>query len=81
MFCYSDNENAVEEIKSMPGQSRYGINRIVESLKEAVEDGLQSILLFGVPSKLSKVFAFFHIPHCITFCCTQINFHRYIKDK
>ncbi len=57
--CHRDEPEAVEEIPSLPGQARYGVNRIVEALKPVVQDGLQSVLLFGVPSKLTKVY----LPH------------------
>ncbi|KAK2164746.1 hypothetical protein LSH36_59g02010 [Paralvinella palmiformis] len=50
----TDNQDAIEEIVSMPGQARYGVNRVVEALRDPVSDGLQSVLLFGVPSQLPK---------------------------
>ena len=52
---YSDNQDAIEEIASMPGQARYGVNKLVEALREPVSNGLESVLLFGVPTKLPKV--------------------------
>ena len=33
----------------MPGVSRYGVSRLEAVLKPLVEDGLTSVLLFGVP--------------------------------
>jgi len=59
-----DNENAVEEIPSMPEQFRYGVNRVVEALQPVVASGLQAVLLFGVPSKLAKV-TILYITVCI----------------
>jgi len=50
-----DNENAAEEIPAMPEQFRYGVNRIVEALQPVIASGLKAVLLFGVPSKLTKV--------------------------
>ena len=32
----------------MPGQYRYGVDRLVEALEGPVKDGLQAVLLFGV---------------------------------
>ena len=50
-----DTENALEEIPSMPEQFRYGVNRVVEALQPVVARGLKAVLLFGVPSNLTKV--------------------------
>ncbi|XP_022085092.1 delta-aminolevulinic acid dehydratase-like [Acanthaster planci] len=50
----TDNENAVEPIDSLPGQSRYGVNRLVELLEPLVKMGLKSVLLFGVPTNMPK---------------------------
>ncbi|KAH9514565.1 hypothetical protein Btru_025663 [Bulinus truncatus] len=49
-----DDSDAVQEIKSMPGQSRYGVNRLQEAVAPLVEKGLKAVLLFGVPEKLIK---------------------------
>ena len=50
-----DDDDAIEEIKSLPGQARYGVNRIEELIKPVSDNGLQSVLLFGVPIRLPKV--------------------------
>jgi porphobilinogen synthase len=50
----TDNDDAIEEISSMPGQARYGVNRLVDFLRPLVNKGLRAVLLFGVPSKLPK---------------------------
>ena len=55
---FRDDENAVEEIKSLPGVSRYGVKRLVDALQPVVDTGLKSVLLFGVPSSLPKVHEF-----------------------
>jgi len=55
MYFDRDDEDAVEEIASMPEQFRYGVNRVVEALRPVVARGLKAVLLFGVPSKLPKV--------------------------
>ena len=38
----------------MPGIFRFGVNRLENHLKKAVEAGLSSVLLFGVPFSLPK---------------------------
>ena len=52
---YRDNDDEVEEIASMPGQSRYGINTLREAMEPIVKNGLKSVLIFGVPNKMGKV--------------------------
>ncbi|KAK3756372.1 hypothetical protein RRG08_038861 [Elysia crispata] len=49
-----DDPDAVQPIASMPGQSRYGVNRLVEALSPLVDMGLKAVLLFGVPENLTK---------------------------
>ncbi|XP_015521851.1 delta-aminolevulinic acid dehydratase [Neodiprion lecontei] len=49
-----DEPNAKELIPSMPGVYRYGINVLKEILEPLIAKGLQSVLLFGVPSHLIK---------------------------
>lgn len=44
----------MQEIKSLPGVCRYGINQLVRHLAPLVAKGLKSILLFGVIEKLAK---------------------------
>lgn len=38
----------------MPGIYRYGVNKVVDNLRKLVEEGLSSVLLFGVLKKLPK---------------------------
>lgn len=38
-----------DEIRSMPGQFRWSVDRIVEPVIEAYELGVRSVILFGVP--------------------------------
>ncbi|XP_050301475.1 delta-aminolevulinic acid dehydratase [Anthonomus grandis grandis] len=47
-------ENELQEIPSMPGVARYGINKLKEYLTPLVQKGLTSVLVFGVISSLSK---------------------------
>ncbi|XP_034230432.1 delta-aminolevulinic acid dehydratase [Thrips palmi] len=49
-----DDPNAVQPVASMPGVSRYGVNRLKEALEPIVKKGLKSILLFGVAESLPK---------------------------
>lgn len=59
MFMYpifiTDDPNASVEIPSLPGQRRWGINRLEEFLGPLVDKGLKSVILFGVPVKAPKV--------------------------
>ncbi|XP_028561528.2 delta-aminolevulinic acid dehydratase isoform X1 [Podarcis muralis] len=50
----TDSPDAVEPIASLPGQARYGVNRLEEMLRPLVADGLKCILIFGVPSRAVK---------------------------
>lgn len=44
----TDDDDAKQAIGAMPGQYRWGVNRLEEALGEAVKNGLTSIILFGV---------------------------------
>ncbi|XP_065835087.1 delta-aminolevulinic acid dehydratase-like [Oscarella lobularis] len=50
----TDDPDSVEEIGSLPDQSRYGVNRLEEFVGPLVSKGLKSVLIFGVPSKIEK---------------------------
>lgn len=39
----------------MPGQARYGINKLRDAMAPIVKNGLRSVLIFGVPNKMGKV--------------------------
>lgn len=54
-FLFRDEEDANEEIKSMPGIYRQGLNHVKSMLDSVVESGLKSIMVFGVINKLPKV--------------------------
>ena len=45
----SSRAHAHARIAAMPGQSRWGVDRVEEALAPLVERGLRSVLLFGVP--------------------------------
>ena len=59
MFMYpifiTDDPEASVPIPSLPGQRRWGVNKLEEFLQPLVEKGLQSVILFGVPLKCTKV--------------------------
>jgi porphobilinogen synthase len=44
----TDDDDAKQEIKALPGQYRWGVNKLAELLDPLVKKGLQSILIFGV---------------------------------
>lgn len=43
-----DDDGARQEIGAMPGQARWGVDRLGEALDEPVKNGLSAVLLFGV---------------------------------
>lgn len=51
----TDEEDAEVEISSLPGQKRWGINKLKAFLEPLVKKGLRSVILFGVPVKAKKV--------------------------
>lgn len=51
----SDDPDAEETIASLPGQKRWGINKLEGFLGPLVQKGLKSVILFGVPMKMQKV--------------------------
>ena len=59
MFIYpifiSDDPDAEQVISSLPGQKRWGLNKLEGFLKPLVEKGLKGVILFGVPMKMEKV--------------------------
>ena len=59
MFMYpifiSDDPTASTDIPTLPGQKRWGVDRLEEFLGPLVKKGLSSVILFGVPLKAEKV--------------------------
>ncbi|XP_045621441.1 delta-aminolevulinic acid dehydratase [Procambarus clarkii] len=49
-----DEADAEQPVESLPGVTRYGVNKLEAALKPLVKNGLSSILLFGVPSNMPK---------------------------
>ena len=62
MFIYpifiSDDPEAEEIIETLPGQKRWGINKLEGFLRPLVNKGLKSVILFGVPMQMEKVSGF-----------------------
>lgn len=58
MFMYpifvTDDPTASVEIPTLPGQRRWGVDRLEEFLAPLVKKGLASVILFGVPMKAEK---------------------------
>ncbi|KIJ49462.1 hypothetical protein M422DRAFT_27825 [Sphaerobolus stellatus SS14] len=50
----TDDPKAHVEISSLPGQARWGVDRLEEFLGPLVAKGLQSVILFGVPMQCEK---------------------------
>ena len=59
MFMYpifiTDDADASVEIKTLPGQRRWGVNKLEEFIGPLVKKGLKSVILFGVPLLCEKV--------------------------
>jgi porphobilinogen synthase len=51
----TDDPDASVEIASLPGQRRWGVNKLEAFLGPLVQKGLASVILFGVPLKCEKV--------------------------
>lgn len=64
MFMYpifiTDDPDASVEIASLPGQRRWGINKLKGFIGPLVSKGLESVILFGVPLSCPKVCYFLH---------------------
>lgn len=62
MFMYpifiTDDAQASVEIPTLPGQRRWGVDRLEEFLSPLVAKGLESVILFGVPLNCAKVCLF-----------------------
>lgn len=51
----SDDPDAEQVIETLPGQKRWGINKLEGFLSPLIKKGLKSVILFGVPMKMEKV--------------------------
>jgi porphobilinogen synthase len=43
------------EIEAMPGNFHFSVDRVVEEVGEATEEGIRSVILFGIPDKKDAV--------------------------
>ncbi|KAG0227205.1 delta-aminolevulinic acid dehydratase [Mortierella sp. GBAus27b] len=50
----TDNDDVEEKVDTLPGQSRWGVNLLVDFLKPMVANGLKSVIIFGVPANIKK---------------------------
>ena len=50
-----DGKNAVEPIEAMPGQYRYTVDRLGEIVDQLQGAGVNSVMLFGIPSEKDPV--------------------------
>ncbi|MGN0163789.1 MAG: porphobilinogen synthase [Candidatus Ornithomonoglobus sp.] len=46
----TEGKNIKEEIETMPGQYRWSIDRMGEILREMLDAGVRSVMLFGIPA-------------------------------
>jgi delta-aminolevulinic acid dehydratase/porphobilinogen synthase len=51
----SDDPDAEQEIATLPGQKRWGVNKLEGFLAPLVKKGLKGVILFGVPMEMEKV--------------------------
>ncbi|NCC23902.1 MAG: porphobilinogen synthase [Deltaproteobacteria bacterium] len=47
----SEDEDFVQEIKAMPGQSQYGLKALERRVSRAADLGLRGLILFGIPAQ------------------------------
>jgi porphobilinogen synthase len=51
----SDDPEAEQVVATLPGQKRWGINKLKGFIGPLVKKGLKSVILFGVPMEMTKV--------------------------
>lgn len=61
-----DGENLKTEIKSMPGIYQFSVDRIGEEISRAIESGIHSIMIFGVPDHKDEVGSQAYDPNGVT---------------
>lgn len=49
-----DGENVKEEIRSMPGQYRYSVDRMEQKLIELKDVGITNVMFFGIPKEKNE---------------------------
>lgn len=50
-----EGENIKKEISSMKGVYHFSIDMVLDEVKEILDLGLKSIMLFGIPNKKDKI--------------------------
>ncbi|MGL4362991.1 MAG: porphobilinogen synthase [Cellulosilyticaceae bacterium] len=50
-----EGQNIKEEIPSLPGIYHWSVDRLEEEIKEIIDIGIQSIMLFGIPNKKDEI--------------------------
>ena len=51
----SDDPDAEQVIETLPGQKRWGINKLEAFVGPLVKKGLKGVIIFGVPERMNKV--------------------------
>lgn len=46
--------NVIEDISSLDGQKRYSVDTVVEGVRDAINKGIKSFMLFGIPEDKDK---------------------------
>jgi len=54
LFITDESPEAKQEVASLPGVARWGCRSVLDFLAPVVANGLTSVLLFGVPEKVTK---------------------------
>lgn len=54
-FFVVEGENVKEEIKTMPGQYRWSIDRLSELFDNLKDSGVSSVLIFGIPDHKDEI--------------------------
>lgn len=50
-FFVTEGRNIKEEIKTMPGQYRWSVDRLYELFEKIYKSGVKAVLIFGIPDK------------------------------
>lgn len=61
-----DGHNSKTEIKSMPGIYQFSVDRIGEEISRAIESGIHSIMIFGIPDQKDEVGSQAYDPNGVT---------------
>jgi hypothetical protein len=75
----TDDPNASVDIPTLPGQRRWGVNKLEEFIGPLIKKGLESVILFGVPFNCVKA-----CPFSVSFflCFPEICYvHRMDEER